>query len=151
MNHPLPEFPTPVDESLPPFRGLRFLIVEDNADHRFLVAKTLLRKFPKAVLSECQDADAAFRILDKEVVSLIICHRTFELEGAGLVQEFRRRNATVPILMMSGINRAEAAFAAGASAFLTYDEWLMVGNHAAALLTKTRDAPPVGSTPFVTR
>lgn len=131
---------------MPPFQGLRFLIVEDNADHRFLVAKTLLRKFPKSVLSECQDADAAFRILDKEAVSLIICHRTFEWDGASLVKEFRRRNATVPILMMSGINRAESALAAGASAFLTYDEWLMVGNHVAALLTKSRDATTESST-----
>jgi CheY-like chemotaxis protein len=136
------EFPTPVDEKLPHFSGLRFLVIDDNADGRFLVSKTLLRKFPSAELTECQTADTAFAILDRgDRVSLIVCHRTFELDGASLVRELRRRNATVPILMMSGINRTDAALAAGATAFLTYEQWLMVGNHVASLLSAMPATP----------
>lgn len=144
----LPDFPTPVDETAAPFRDLRFLIVDDNPDGRFLVSKTLLRKFPKAVISECQDSGAAMRILEKEHVSLIISHRTFEMEGIDLIREFRSRNATVPILMMSGIDRREAALAAGANAFLTYEGWLMVGNHVATLLTHPDRTVSENEAPF---
>ncbi len=137
------DFPTPVDEKLPHFRGLRFLVIDDNPEGRFLVSKTLLRKFPSAELTECQTAETAFTILDRgDRVSLIVCHRTFELDGASLVRELRSRNATVPILMMSGINRTDAALAAGATAFLTYEEWLMVGNHVASLLSAQHAATP---------
>lgn len=136
MPEPLPEFPTPVDESKPQFRGLRFLVVDDNPDGRFLLSKTLLRKFPNSTITECQTAAAAFRAIETEPVSLIISHRTFEFDGVSLIRELRQRNLDVPILMMSGIDRREPALAAGADAFLTYEEWLMVGNHVAALLTK---------------
>src|SRR5436190_905191 len=123
-----------MDETQPPYRELRFLVIDDNPDGRFLVSKTLLRKFPHAVVTECQTAEAAFRVLVAEPVSLIASHRTFEYDAVTLVRELRARNPTVPILMLSGIDRRELAAAAGANAFLTYDEWLMVGNHVASLL-----------------
>ena len=150
MKELLPEFPTPIDESRSPFLDLTFLIVDDDPDGRFLVAKTLLRKFPKAAITECQDAEAAFLIFDRQLVSLIICHRTFEFDGIALIAEFRKRNASVPILMMSGIDRKNPALAAGADAFLTYEEWLMVGNHVAALLTKERAVIAEDSTSLAT-
>lgn len=134
MTQLLSDFSAPVDESRPPFRDLRFLVIDDNPDGRFLVSKTLLRKFPNAVVSEAQTAEAGFRILDSEKVSLVVAHRTFEFDAISLVTELRSRNARVPIIMMSGIDRREAVCAAGANAFLTYEEWLMVGNHVAALL-----------------
>ena len=131
----LREFPTPVDENLPPFRNLTFLIVDDNPDGRFLISKTLLRKFPKSAIVECQSAEAAFRELTARKVSLIVTHRTHEFEGIALIEELRKRAPDVPLVMTSGIDRREPAIAAGADAFLTYDEWLMVGNHVAQLLT----------------
>ncbi len=137
---PTPEFPTPVDESQPPFKNLRFLIVDDNPDGRFLVSKTLLRKFPKSTIVECQTGEAALPIVEQEKLSLIVAHRTYEYDGTTLVRELRARNASVPILMMSGINREEVATAAGANAFLTYEEWLLVGNHVASLLAQTAEA-----------
>lgn len=150
---PAPEFPTPVDESLPPFQGLHFLIIDDNADGRFLIAKTLLRKFPNSVIVESQTAESAFRALEMQRPSLIVSHRTFEFDGIGLIHELRSRAPGVPIIMASGIDRRDAALAAGADAFLTYDEWLMVGNRVAQLLTekaarKSRAAPVDGSKPL---
>ena len=130
------EFPTPVDEQLPQFRDLVFLIVDDNPDGRFLISKTLLRKFPTSVIVECQSAEAAFRELTVRKVSLIITHRTYEFEGIALVSELRQRAPDVPILMTSGIDRQDAARRAGADAFLTYEQWLMVGSHVARLLTE---------------
>ena len=122
------------DEPLSTPKNLRFLVIDDNPDGRFLVSKTLLRRFPGAVLTECQTADAAFHVLARELVSLVVCHRTFEFDAVSLTRELRERNKAVPIVMMSGIDRRDAALAAGANAFLTYDEWLMVGNHVADLL-----------------
>lgn len=144
---PTPEFPTPVDESLPVFKGLHFLIIDDNPDGRFLIAKTLLRKFPNSVIVESQSAESAFRALETQRPSLIVSHRTFEFDGIALIQELRSRAPRVPIIMASGIDRREAALAAGADAFLTYDEWLMVGNHVARLLTDraTKKSPVAAS------
>lgn len=136
MSEPTPEFPTPVDESLSPFTGLHFLIIDDNPDGRFLIAKTLLRKFPNSVIVESQSAESAFRALEMQRPSLIVSHRTFEFDGIALIHELRSRVPDVPIIMASGIDRREAALAAGADGFLTYDEWLMVGNHVARLLTE---------------
>ena len=140
-----PEFPSPVDESLSYFRDLHFLIVDDNPDGRLLVAKTLLRKFPNGTITECQTAEAAFRVLMQRPVSLIISHRTFDLEGIALVREMRERAPDIPILMTSGIDRRDAALQAGADAFLTYDEWLMVGNRVAEILA-SRAAEVAGNT-----
>ena len=135
MQELLKDFPTPVDEQLPQFRNIVFLIVDDNPDGRFLISKTLLRKFPNSVIVECQSAEAAFRELTLRKISLIITHRTYEFEGIALVGEFRQRAPDVPILMTSGIDRRDAALRAGADAFLTYEEWLMVGSHVARLLS----------------
>lgn len=131
---PIREHPTPVDETLPHFRDLRFLIIDDNPDGRFLIAKTLLRKFPNGRVVECQTADAAFTSLEKEQPSLIVAHRTCELTSIQLIAELRQRARGIPILMTSGIDRKDAALRVGADAFVTYDEWLMVGNYAAQLL-----------------
>jgi hypothetical protein len=40
----------------------RLLVIDDNADTRFLVSKTLLRKFPHAIVSECVTVEAATAI-----------------------------------------------------------------------------------------
>src|SRR5581483_800821 len=105
----------------------RFLIVDDNADSRFLLAKTLLRKFPQAILQECQDGEAALAIVQAGQVDALVVHRAAGIDGITLVRELRQANAAVPIVMVSGIDRTKEALAAGASRFLHYDEWLRIG------------------------
>jgi DNA-binding response OmpR family regulator len=134
----MPEQDGPSVGSIAPFGELRFLIVDDNPDSRFLISKTLLRKYPAAVIVECASAEPAFRVLERERISAIVCHRTFEFNALALVVELRKRNQTVPILAVSGIDRSGDAITAGATAFLTADEWLMVGHHVEALLTTSR-------------
>ena len=111
-----------------------FLIIDDNPDGRFLVAKTILRKFPTAVILECQTAEAAFAAMDGQAISAVVSHRTFDAAGVELVRQLRKRNADVPILMMSGIDRHDDALLAGANAFLTYEQWLLVGSMIETLL-----------------
>jgi CheY-like chemotaxis protein len=112
----------------------RLLIIDDNPDGRFLIAKTVMRKFQHAVILECQTADAAFTALAAGGIAAVISHRTYDAEGTELIREIRQRDPHVPIIMMSAIDRHEDAIAAGANAFLTYDQWLLVGSTLSTLL-----------------
>lgn len=139
MPEPEPNKPTtyvPPVETPPELQKLIFLLVDDSPDGRYLISKTLLRKFPRATIVECRTAETAFAAIEREMPSLIVTHRTYEFTGLDLLRELRRRAPGVLILMTSGIDRREHAMEAGADAFYTYDEWLMVGNHVAQLLAE---------------
>lgn len=117
----------------------RFLIVDDNADARSLLARTLLRKFPLSLATECSDANTAILTARAERLDAIIVHRAGEIAGLELVPMLRQVAPHIPIVYVSGIDRTREALAAGASAFLNYDAWLGLGTLVASLLT----APPV--------
>lgn len=118
----------------------KFLIVDDNADSRFLLVKTLLRKFPQAVVQECQDGDAAVALVRAEKLDAIVAHRAAEVDGLTLIRMLRQANPTIPIVMVSGFDRAKEAITAGATCFLSYDAWLRIGTVVAELLAATTSA-----------
>jgi CheY-like chemotaxis protein len=113
---------------------VKLLVIDDNADNRFLLARTLLRKFPRAALVECQSVETAMKMLKEENVTLVVSHRTHEVGGADLLRELRQVNPTVPILAVSGMDQKEATLAAGATMFHLLDEWLLIGNAVAQVL-----------------
>jgi PleD family two-component response regulator len=117
--------------------NLRFLIVDDHADGRYLLSKTLLRKFRDAVVLECQSSEAAFSTLKAEPLDAVISHRTFDFDPFSLVAALRKINPTVPLVMMSGIDRSKGAAEVGATTFLHYDQWLLLGSVVANLLEKS--------------
>jgi CheY-like chemotaxis protein len=130
----------------------KFLIVDDNSDSRFLLVKTLLRKFPQAVVQECQDGDAAIAMTRAEKLDAIVAHRATEIDGLTLIRLLRQVNPTLPIVMVSGIDRSKEAIAAGANYFLSYDAWLRIGTVVAELLSPTGEksddlAPPSSAVP----
>lgn len=104
-----------------------FLVIDFHAESRFLLVKTLLRKFPGALVQECEDADIAAQLAASARLTAIVAHRTFETTGAELVKQLRAVDARIPIVMVSGIDREAEMLAAGANAFLHYDEWLRIG------------------------
>jgi DNA-binding NtrC family response regulator len=108
----------------PPYR---FLVIDENADSRFLLVKTLLRKFPNALLQECHEHRTALNTAQTDALTAIVAHRTYDCDGINLVASLRKVNPTVPIVMVSGIDRTPQALAAGANTFLNYDEWLRIG------------------------
>jgi DNA-binding NarL/FixJ family response regulator len=124
-----------------------FLVIDDNPDSRFLLVKTLLRKFSDAVIQECQSAESANAIARTQTFDAMIIHRSTEMAGVALVRELRPIVPSVPIVMVSSIDRRAAAQAAGANAFLLYDEWLRVGTIVASLISPT---PPDTTPPFNT-
>lgn len=107
--------------------------------------KTLLRKFPSALLQECHDAGTAIATAQSDKLTAIVAHRTYEYDGVTLIALLRQANPTVPIVMVSGIDRAPQALAAGANAFLNYDEWLRIGSVVSEML-KPEDAPDASAT-----
>jgi CheY-like chemotaxis protein len=120
--------------------AFRFLVVDDNADSRQLLVKTLARKYPHAIFHECKQGDPAMGFAKRADLSAIVAHRTFDYDGETLVALFRRVNPTVPIIMVSGYDRSARAIAAGADAFLNYDQWLMISNVVAKAMADKRDS-----------
>jgi DNA-binding NtrC family response regulator len=128
----------------PPDPPHRFLVIDDNADSRTLLTKTLLRKYPESLIHECQTGDTAIAAARTDRLNAVIAHRTFEYDGETLIRLLRRANPTVPLIMVSGYDRREAAKAAGADAFMNYDAWLTIGNvvaEAMAARARTREEP----------
>mgnify|MGYP001578304715 CR=1 FL=1 len=117
-----------------------FLVVDDNADSRFLLVKTLLRKFPTAIIRECQECVDAVKIAQLDTLAAIVAHRAADLDGISLIRELRAANPKVIILMVSGLDRTESAIRAGATCFLNYDEWLRVGSLVTDLLSRSAQA-----------
>jgi CheY-like chemotaxis protein len=124
----------------------KFLIVDDNPDSRFLLVKTLLRKFPQAILQETQHGESAVALARGEMLDAIVAHRAAEVDGLTLVRMLRQTNPRVPIVMVSGLDRTNAAIEAGATTFLSYDAWLRIGTVVAGLVpAKTESATPAGA------
>lgn len=121
---------------------LKFLVIDDNPDSRFLLVKTLMRKFPNAVLLECQQSTPAINIARAETPTAVIIHRAEDIDGITLVRQLREANDIVPIVMVSGIDRAREALAAGATSFLHYDAWLRIGTLVSELIGRDATASP---------
>ena len=117
---------------------LVFLVVDHHKDSRFLLVKSLLRKFPSSRIEEAEEGETAIRIAAGKHLAAIVTHRTREYFGTELVARFRAVNADVPIVMVSGIERTAPALAAGADRFLLYDEWLRTGTVVKQMLDERR-------------
>lgn len=113
--------------SAPAMVAPEILVIDDNRDSRFLLTKTLLRKFPDAILHECESSADALTKIRTRPLAAVVSHRTGDTPGLDLLLELRALNPTVPIVMVSGTNREAAALAAGADRFFLYDEWLRIG------------------------
>jgi CheY-like chemotaxis protein len=124
---------------------LRFVVVDDNADTRFIVVRSLTKTFPGAIVQESWDSQSALDYASAAGVTAVIVHRTTEMTGIYFVQALRKQNPNVPILMMSGIDRSHAALAAGANRFLAFDLWQQVGMVMAEMLPGTQPSVPATS------
>jgi CheY-like chemotaxis protein len=105
-----------------------FLVIDDNVDNRFLLTRTLARKFPGALLRECGELGAAVAVASLEAIEAVILHRVDLADGIETIGHLRAVNPAVPIVMVSGYDRTRESLAAGAARFLLYDEWLRLGS-----------------------
>jgi DNA-binding response OmpR family regulator len=120
----------------------KFLIVDDVAENRFLVVKTLLRKFPRAIIQECEHSVPAISAAKSDRLTAILVHRTDDLDGVALITQLRRVHAEVPIIMLSGRDECPEAITAGANLFLNYEAWLRIGTIVEQVIMKA-SAPRV--------
>lgn len=130
---------------------LQFLIVDDVDENRFLIGKTLLRKFPGSLITECEDSAPALDAARLQAPALIIVHRTRDLDGVAVIRALRQISADVPIIMVSGRESCPEAIEAGANAFLNYDAWLRIATVAEEVMSpqfvKALTASPFRSSP----
>ncbi|HUR22147.1 MAG TPA: response regulator [Vicinamibacterales bacterium] len=103
-----------------------FLIIDDNIDNRFLLTKTLRRKYPGALLEERQDSKTAL-VAATLTISAAVVHRAADVQGLPMVGMLGAANPRLPILCVSGFDQRERALELGANAFLHDDAWLNVG------------------------
>ena len=113
---------------------LTILVVDHHRDSRFLLVKSLHRRFPHASIKEAEDGPTALRLAGGPEIAAIVTHRTPEYLGTELVEKFRAVNERAHIVMVSGAERTDRALAAGADRFVLYDEWLRVGSVVKELL-----------------
>lgn len=128
-------------------RGLTavFLVIDFEQDNRFLLVKTLRRHFPGAIIQECEEAEPALMYLRNRSVTAVVTHRSSDTAPMELVRQLHDAEPTVPIVVVSGTESAESALAAGASAFLHYDDWPRIGEVMRLMLRAAKaDAPASG-------
>lgn len=122
------------------YQARKFLIVDDNPDSRFLLVKTLLRKFPQAIIEETQHGEFAVARAKAGELDALIVHRATEVDGLTLIKELRTVATQTPIIMVSGIDRSKEAEEAGATTFLNYEAWLRIGTVVSEVLPRSSAA-----------
>jgi CheY-like chemotaxis protein len=116
--------------------------VDDNPDNRYLLAKTLIRRYPSALVQECQDSTPAMVAAERSSLTAAVVHRASDVDGLPMVEMIRKARPLLPILFVSGADLRAKAFEAGATAFLNYDAWLRVGVVVEEMLQPGVSAPP---------
>lgn len=112
----------------------QFLIIDNNRDTGELLARSLRRKYPLAVVRYCDEATVAVELVARHPWNVVVLHRAFDADAVHLVHALRATHATVPIVVVSAVDRSEAVLSAGANGFLNFEQWLLLGSTVANLL-----------------
>lgn len=113
----------------------KILVVDDDDHSRFLLTKTLLRRFPQLVMLECIQCSSAVTTATFEQLDLVVVHRAEDMGGLEVVRALRRVVPALPLLLISAIDQADA-IAAGATRSLGAGERLQVALVASAILAE---------------
>lgn len=106
---------------------------------------TLLRSFPQAAITELKDTLSAVAALRIQKSDAVICIFEKGIDAIASVHLIRGADRGVPILVMSEAKSRERVSAAGATAFLDYERWLLVGTVAVEMMTRLTPSPGVTS------
>ena len=100
---------------------LAFLLVDDDATKRFLIAHHLSREFQNARLVECDSGAAAMSHLEQNKFHAVVTDNSMSpMNGLELIKWLRTRDSAVPVVMVTGNPDIEPdALEAGASAVLS--------------------------------
>jgi DNA-binding NtrC family response regulator len=114
------------------------LVIDHNPESGSLLIRSLARKFPDAVIRLCKESRAALEIVATQKLDAVVLHRTEEQDAVSLVRTLRSAEPKMVIIAVSGIDRSEQVLTAGATGFLNYESWLMIGQVVANALTSER-------------
>lgn len=97
------------------------IIADDDDAVRSILTRIVARTYPSARISAFADGKEALDIFDAEGADLVITnYQMGQMDGLTLIRLLRQRDATVPIVMVSGHPSTEPqALALGVSAFVT--------------------------------
>lgn len=115
---------------------LRFLVIDDNTRSRLLVVATLARNFPRAFITEATTIKDAFAAADVAQMDAVVGFFGSGLDARVFTHLARKQNARVPIVIMSEVDCAEEVLGAGATRFLSCEEWLIVGTVLGEILSE---------------
>ncbi len=126
----------------------KFLVVDDVAENRYLLAKTLLQKFSGSLLQECEESTPALVATQCDRLTAVVVHRAADVDALTLIAMLRRVNPFVPIILVSGRESCPGAIEAGATAFLNYDSWLRIGTVIEDMIAAEQAATEPSRFPF---
>jgi CheY-like chemotaxis protein len=108
----------------------QFLLIDDNRDGRSIIARAVQRKYHAAPLREFTAFAAAAPALQRLETDpgnwIVVTGQTSEHDPVALAAAVRAAHSRVPIIAL-GRNEAAAALASGATHFLEYEAWLLLG------------------------
>jgi CheY-like chemotaxis protein len=96
------------------------IIAEDDVGVRAVITQIVKQTYPAATVSAVPDGLGALLVYDQQGADLVITSRTLRhLSGLDLIAALRARQATIPIILISGdTGHAQPALAAGATQFV---------------------------------
>jgi DNA-binding NtrC family response regulator len=110
-------------------RDLKLLLVDDDAEKRFLVAHHLAKEFEGVNLVECGSGAEAIAHLEKNTVHAVVTDNSMSpVNGVELIQWVRERLVDLPVVMVTGNPEIErVAIKAGASVVVSSRNFREVG------------------------
>jgi two-component system C4-dicarboxylate transport response regulator DctD len=110
-------------------RELKILLVDDDAEKRFLIAHHLAREFTEADVIQCDSGAAAIAHLEKQPVNAVVTDNSMSpVNGIELIRWLRERDRHLPVVMVTGNPEIEhVAVKAGASVVVTSQRFGEVG------------------------
>src|SRR6266545_2179064 len=96
------------------------IIADDDAAVRTVITRIVKRTYPAVIVSAVSDGMDALLVYDQQGADLVITNQTMRhLSGLDLIAALRARQATIPIILISGDSAHEQpALAAGATLFV---------------------------------
>ena len=110
-------------------RDFKILLVDDDAEKRFLIAHHLALEFTEAEVIDCESGAAAIAHLEKHPVNALVTDNSMSpVNGVELILWLRERNRALPVVMVTGNPEVErVAVKAGASVVVTSQRFREVG------------------------
>ena len=110
-------------------RDLNLLVVDDDAEKRFLIAHHLAREFDGVKLVQCESGAEAIAHLEKDTFHALVTDNSMSpVNGVELIEWVRLRHAHLPVVMVTGNPEIEhIAIKAGATVVVSSRKFRDVG------------------------